>query len=59
VDSAGKEIARRHLVMEDAELFYKEVHLSSTGIVYALLAEEFRARVVWWRSDRLVDGSSR
>lgn len=56
LDSAGKQLARRHLVMEDSELFFKEVQLSPTGIVYALLAEEFRARVVWWRADRLVDG---
>jgi len=56
LDSEGKKLARRHLVMEDAELFYKEVRLSPTGIIYALLGEEFRARAVWWRSDRLVDG---
>lgn len=56
LDPGGKELARRYLVMQDAELFYKEVRLSATGIIYALLAEEFRARMVWWRSDRLVDG---
>jgi hypothetical protein len=41
--------------MEDTELYFKEVGLSAEGIVYALLGEEYKARFVWWRSDRLLE----
>jgi hypothetical protein len=54
LDDRGDEVARRYLVMEDSELFYKEIQLASNGIIYALLGEEYEAQVVWWRSDRLV-----
>ena len=53
LDSRGNEQARRYIVMEDSELYYKEVRLSARGIVYALLGEEYEAKIVWWRSDRL------
>jgi hypothetical protein len=53
LEPGGRELTRRHLVMEDSELYYKQVGLAATGIVYALLAEEYAAKVVWWRSDRL------
>jgi hypothetical protein len=54
LDAKGDEVARRSLVMEDSELFYKEVRLSASGIIYALLGEEYQAQIVWWRSDRLL-----
>ena len=50
----GKIIARRYLVMEDSELYYKDIRLSASGIVYAMLVEEYRANIVWWRSDKLL-----
>jgi hypothetical protein len=54
LDDRGDEVARRYIVMEDSELFYKEIQLASNGIIYALLGEEYEAQVVWWRSDRLL-----
>jgi hypothetical protein len=54
LDRAGRALARRNLVMEDSELYFKVLNLSAEGIIYALLAEEYRARIVWWRSDRLL-----
>jgi hypothetical protein len=54
LNEKGEEVARRSLVMEDSELFYKEVRLSAEGIIYALLGEEYQAQIVWWRSDRLL-----
>jgi hypothetical protein len=55
LDRDGRVKARRYLVMEDTELYYREVRLSSEGIVYALLGEEYKARFVWWRSDKLLE----
>jgi hypothetical protein len=54
LDRAGKPAARRYLVVEDSELYFKLLGISAEGIIYALLGEEFRARVVWWRSDKLL-----
>ncbi len=54
LDRSGRVLARRNLVMEDSELYLKVLNLSAEGIIYALLAEEYRARIVWWRSDRLL-----
>jgi len=53
LDRSGRPLARRNLVMEDSELYFKVLNLSAEGIIYGLLAEEYRARIVWWRSDRL------
>jgi hypothetical protein len=54
LDDTGMEVARRYIVIEDSELFYKDVRLSASGIIYALLGEEYQAKIVWWRSDRLL-----
>ena len=54
LDDRGDEVVRRYIVMEDSELFYKEIQLASNGIIYALLGEQYEAQVVWWRSDRLL-----
>jgi hypothetical protein len=53
LDRAGRPLARRNLLMEDTELYLRVLNLSAEGIIYALLAEEYRVRLVWWRSDRL------
>jgi hypothetical protein len=54
LDPAGKLRAQRHMVIEDSELIYRDTHLSSTGIVYGLLADRTRAHISWWRSDMLL-----
>ena len=38
-----------------ASVVYSSYSLSDTGIVSALLAERDKAKVVWWRTDTLVD----
>ena len=40
--------------LDDAGLGFAALGMSAGGVVYGLLAEEERARVVWWRSDLLV-----
>jgi hypothetical protein len=54
LDSLGKIAGRRYLVMEDSELYFREIRLSSAGILYGLLCEEYDAKIVWWRSDKLL-----
>ena len=55
LDPAGKVRAQRHMVIEDSELIYRDTHLSSTGIMYGLLADRTRAHISWWRSDMLLN----
>jgi len=54
LDSLGKVAGRRYLVIEDSELYFREVRLSDEGILYGLLCEEYEAKIVWWRSDKLL-----
>jgi hypothetical protein len=56
VDPAGRVRAQRRVVIEDSELAFRDIHLSSTGIIYGLLADKSTAHVSWWRSDLLLKG---
>ncbi len=56
VDPAGRVRAQRRVVIEDSELAFRDIHLSSTGIIYGLLADKSKAHVNWWRSDLLLKG---
>jgi hypothetical protein len=56
VDPSGRVRAQRRVVIEDSELTFRDIHLSSTGIIYGLLADRTRAHVSWWRSDLLLKG---
>ena len=54
VDNEGSVVRRRRITIEDSDIVYKHFHISPEGILYGLLAWEDHARVVWWRSDRLI-----
>jgi hypothetical protein len=56
VDPSGRVRAQRRVVIEDSELTFRDIHLSSTGIIYGLLADQSKAHVSWWRSDLLLKG---
>jgi hypothetical protein len=56
VDPRGRVRAQRRVVIEDSELSFRDIHLSSSGIIYGLLADKSKARVSWWRSDLLMKG---
>jgi hypothetical protein len=46
---------RSTILLEDDEIIYRDLYLSSEGIVTALLAYEYEAKVVWWRSDKILE----
>jgi len=54
LNDKGRIVNRRVMVIEDSELYFKSVRLSSTGIIYALLCQEYGAKILWWRSDKLL-----
>jgi hypothetical protein len=56
VDPSGRVRTQRRVVIEDSELAFRDIHLSSTGIIYGLLADKSMAHVSWWRSDLLLKG---
>jgi len=50
----GRVVTRRLFGIDEAGLRFASLGMSAGGVLYALLAEDERARVVWWRSDLLV-----
>jgi hypothetical protein len=53
----GGIVARRYLTIDESELTYMDLHLSERGILSGLLALPDKVRVVWWRSDSLLEES--
>ena len=56
LDPSGKLVERRRVAIEDSTLTFRDVHLSSTGIIYGLFADQGKASVSWWRSDLVLKG---
>ncbi len=56
LDGSGRVRERRYMVIEDSELTYRDIRLSSNGMVYGLLCDDSRVHVSRWRSDLLLKG---
>jgi hypothetical protein len=52
----GKVLRRRYLRVEDSSLIYSTFHVSSAGIITALLSTDSAVKIVWWRADSLLGG---
>jgi hypothetical protein len=53
--TAGSDERKRGFIqVEDDELVFNAFFLSEDGILSALLASEFEAKLVWWRTDRMI-----
>lgn len=48
-------VQKRHLDVNHNETLFYSISLSHEGILSALLAEKDSARMVWWRTDSLID----
>lgn len=62
LDKSGKKISNIYLVIDNTEgneLFMKKLKLSPNGIINGLLCYKDHVKVVWWRTDRLVQGLSK
>lgn len=51
----GGRVIKRQLNFDSKNIVYSSFHLSPAGIISALLAQRDCAKVVWWRTDALVD----
>ncbi|HHU36842.1 MAG TPA: hypothetical protein GXZ47_06395 [Treponema sp.] len=54
MDSKTSRVHQRTIYVEQDELAYNALMLSSDGILSALLATNHSASVVWWRTDALI-----
>ena len=55
IQENGERGLHRHLDVDHAATLYSSLSLSPEGIISMLVAEEEEARVLWWRTDSLID----
>jgi len=55
MDTTGTVIERKAINLENEIIHYKSFHLSAKGILSALISTPDRGRIVWWRSDKLIE----
>lgn len=51
----GSVIARRRIKIEEENIHYRDMYVTSEGVLTALLAKNQEVEIVWWRSDRLLE----
>lgn len=56
--TSGKVVRRRALDIDYDDLVIRDLHLSHSGILSALIATREQVDIVWWRTDRLFEGRS-
>ena len=45
---------KKDLIVSSDETFYNTFHVSSKGIISAILARDDKALIVWWRADKII-----
>lgn len=45
---------KKDLIVSNDETFYNTFHVSSKGILSAILARDDKALIVWWRADKII-----
>lgn len=55
LNTEGRVVERIKIVLKDTDLLYRTFSLSQEGILTALLCEEEKADVAWWRCDQLLE----
>ncbi|MDR2601432.1 MAG: hypothetical protein LBC53_03135 [Spirochaetaceae bacterium] len=51
----GEELAGGLVKVDDSELQFCTFSVSETGILSAMLADNYNAKLVWWRTDKLLN----
>lgn len=54
INSENQKVLHRHFDVNKSDVLYHNISLSSDGIISALYADENHARVVWYRTDKLI-----
>jgi len=55
VDLISREQRRSNIRFSNEELGYNDFFLSTEGILCAMLADTYNIKMVWWRTDRLMN----
>ena len=55
IQPGTQNVIKRQFDVEHSRILYYSFSLSKEGIISALLADREKSRVVWWRTDSLVD----
>jgi hypothetical protein len=55
LDKSGGVVERARIILKDTEMLYRTFYLAPEGILSALLCEQDKAEVVWWRSDTFLE----
>ena len=55
IQNENQRILRRHFMANHNNILYNTMSLSQDGIITALYIEKEKARVVWYRTDSLID----
>ncbi|GHV71276.1 lipoprotein [Spirochaetia bacterium] len=56
MSAGGSEHSQGFIKVDDDELQFNAFDLSGDGILSALLVDDWKAKLVWWRTDRIVGG---
>ena len=56
IDQDGLILRRSRIVLNDKEIAFRTFYLDPSGVLSALLVRDYSASVVWWRSDKLIEG---
>ncbi|MFO7850681.1 MAG: hypothetical protein R6V67_12065 [Spirochaetia bacterium] len=51
----GKVIARQNIEIPEKEIYYRDMHVTSDGILTALFAKDEEVDIVLWNSDKLME----
>ena len=54
----GTLVRRSRITLNDKKIAFRTFYLDPSGVLTALLAHNYGASVVWWRSDKLIEGLS-
>lgn len=58
-DMESRSLRKYSIEVAPEELYYSSFHLAPDGMLLALLATRYEAKVVWWRFDTLIEGLSK
>lgn len=56
LNRSGSVVRRSRIILNDKEITFRTFYLDPSGVLTALLARNYNASVVWWRSDKLIEG---
>ena len=54
----GTVIARRYIEIGENDIHYRDLFVTPTGVLSALLAKEEQVEIVWWRTDKLLEAKN-